>query len=195
MRQRTKQGQILEQLLHGMKCRYVLCWNGDSTGGGWGPYDCACCITYAGDEPTGCGCVCHDRIEAMASSRDMLMFLLALEASEEMPFIPKNYEDWMAYNRKLKREHDAYREEHPALVADASKCCDACKMVLEQEARFEEHQKDPENQCSKPCGICDEHRAAAAKELKEAQRISEKLARKKKKRTKIVKNNEPTNQA
>lgn len=216
---RTKAGIVLEKLLHGMKYRYVLCWSGNEADMEWGgAYDCACCIAYV-DEDTavsGCGCVCHQRIEKIVQNPDLRMFLLALSSSEEMPFVPKDYVDWMTYNRKLKREHDVWRKDgslNAGTFEDISTCCEACKMVQDMETRFKEHQKDPKMNCGKPCGICDEHRAAAAKELKEAQRagrgsgesvvarrardgyrISEKLARKKK-RIKVVKNNESTNQA
>jgi len=108
----------------------------------------------------------------MANSREMLMFLLALDASPEMPFVPKNYEDWMQYNRKLKAEHDEWRKKgNPGAgtMEDISVCCEACKMVQEMEARFEEHQKDPLGNCGTPCHICDEARAAcdAARAAKE----------------------------
>ena len=168
MKRRTKQGLILEKLLHGMKHRYVLCWKGPSSPeeAFWGTdcYDCACCITYANSEDvSGCGCWCHDRIEAMANSREMLMFLLALDASKEMPFIPKNYEDWMQHNRKLKAEHDKWRAEgNPSACGSANdpNTCEACKMVLDMEAKHEEHRKNPTYLCGKPCHICDEWRAA-----------------------------------
>jgi hypothetical protein len=121
-------------------------------------------MTYVGgdDATVGCGCPCHSRIEAMANTPELLYFLLALSASKEMPFIPKDFTDWMTYNRKLKREHDEYRKKYPT-AQDASKCCEACKMVGEMDAQYEEHQKDPKNECGKPCHICDEHRAAHKK--------------------------------
>ncbi len=160
MRHRTEQGRILEKLLHGMKHRYTLCWNGDSTGGGWGSYDCACCITYiGGDDTLGCGCVCHARIESMANSRDMLMFLLALKGSTEMPFIPKDYADWMTYNRKIFAEHEEHRKKQSNTSSDG-KCCDACEMVWEMEAKHKEHTTNPAYFCGKSCHVCDEWRAA-----------------------------------
>ena len=186
MRNRTKQGLILEKILHNHKWRWILCWKGNPADSEWGgAYDCACCITYF-DNPdiNDCGCPCHTRIEAMANTSEMRYFLLALEAAGEVPFVPKDYADWMTYNRKLKREHDVWRKEgspNAGTPEDISKCCEACKMVQEMEVRFQEHQKDPKNQCGKPCHICDENRAARAKELKEIQRISKKLASKKKK--------------
>ena len=183
---RTKAGLVLEKILHGMKYRYLLCWSGNEADREWGAYDCACCITYVGEDTAvaGCGCVCHQRIEKIVQNPDLRMFLLALSGSEEMPFVPKDYADWMTYNRKLKREHDVWRKEgNPSAGTkeDISTCCEACKMVQDMEARFQEHLKDPKMNCGKPCHICDENRAARAKELKEIQRISKKLASKKKK--------------
>jgi hypothetical protein len=186
VRDRTKQGLVLEKILHNMKWRWLLCWKGTSDDKSWGgAYDCACCITYFNNEDTrNCGCPCHRRIEAMANTPEMLYFLLALEAEGEIPFVPKDYVDWMTYNRKLKREHDVWRKEgnpDAGTPEDISKCCEACKMVQDMEDRFKEHQKDPKMNCGKPCHVCDEYRAAKAKELKEIQRISKKLASKKKK--------------
>jgi hypothetical protein len=116
----------------------------------------------------------------MASTPEMLYFLLALEAAGEVPFVPKDYVDLMTHDRKLFAEHEKWRRNgNPGASGD---CCDACKTVREMDAKYEEHQKDPKMNCSKPCHVCDEHRAAKKKELKEIQRISKKLASKKKKR-------------
>ena len=165
---RTKQGIILEQLLHGMPHRYVLCWNGSVDE--WGAYDCACCIGYVGgDNPeelySGCGCVCHTRIEEMANSPHMRMFLLALKASDEMPFIPKNYEDWIAHCRPIKAEHDKWRAAgNPGSSPDnPSECCESCKMVISQDKWYEEHKADPKHShCGggdpTQCHICTEGR-------------------------------------
>ncbi len=167
-----------------MKCRHLLCWSGTDAEFG-GAYDCACGFTYYIGEDTataGCGCVCHQRIEKITQNPDLRMFLLALSGSAEMPFVPKDYFDWMTYNRKLKREHDEWRANgsQGTDTADISTCCEACKMVQDMEVRFQEHQKDPKNQCGKPCDICDEANAAHAAELKEIKPIS-KIASKKKK--------------
>jgi len=153
-----------------MKYRYVLCWNGDSTGGGWGSYDCACCITYVGDDDFGgCGCVCHARIESMANSRDMLMFLLALNASKEMPFVPKNYEDMMAHARETFAQHEKHRQQQSNTSSDGH-CCEDCELVWKMDALHEEHRKDPKNQCGKPCHVCDEWRKAHKKNAKKSKK-------------------------
>lgn len=161
MKCRTKQGLILEKLLHNFKWRWILCWKGVPTDQEWGgAYDCACCITYFSNEDLlGCGCPCHARIESMANSNEMLMFLLALDASGEIPFVPKNYEDWMIHNRKQFAEHEKWRKEgNPSAGGD---CCEACKMVRDMDAKYEEHQKDPKNHCdSSPCHVCAEYRSA-----------------------------------
>jgi len=145
---RTKQGIILEQLLHSMKGRYVFCWNNNADE--WGAYDCGCCITYVGgDNPEifdMCGCVCHHRIEEMANGPHMRMFLLALKASEEMPFVPKDYEDWISHCRPIKEEHDKWRAagNPSASPENPEKCCESCALIIQQDKTYEEHKANPQ---------------------------------------------------
>lgn|SRR5208282_143653 len=163
MRDRTKQGLILERILHNLKGRYLLCWKGPrSAADFWGGdcYDCACCITYFNSQDTqDCGCPCHSRIEAMANTPEMLYFLLALDNTDEIPFTPKDYADWMRHNRKIFAKHEEWRaQKNPSAEGD---CCEACKMVRDMEAKYADHQNAPnKDQCGTPCHICDEHRAA-----------------------------------
>jgi hypothetical protein len=173
---------ILEKILHNHKWRWILCWKGNSADSEWGgAYDCACCITYFNNpDINDCGCPCHSRIEAMANTSEMRYFLLALEAAGEVPFVPTDFADLLTHDRKIFAEHEKWRREgNPG--ADGE-CCESCGTVRKMNALYEEHQKDPKNMCGKPCHVCDEHRAAKAKELKAIKRISAKLSRMKKKR-------------
>lgn len=163
---RTPQGIFLERLLHGMKFRYTLCWNG-SDGGMWGSYDCACCITYLPQDAKEftCGCICHERIEAMANGgrSDIRMFLLALESSKEKPFIASSYEDMMLHARQTYQEHEQWRSKG-GHEADPKDCCEDCKLVVKQKASYDEHKKDPKQNCTggsqEKCFICQEFNKA-----------------------------------
>lgn len=168
---RTPQGILLEHLLHGMKHRYTLCWNG-SDGGVWGSYDCGCCITYLPEDPKEftCGCICHERIEAMANGgrSDIRMFLLAFNSSPEKPFFAHSYEHMMKHYREIWTEHEKWRlNEHAQKATD---CCEACKLVTKQDLRAIEHKKDPKNLCSggdpRKCFICTDAKRAAKKRKK-----------------------------
>ena len=56
---RTDTGLLLEKILHGMKDRYALCWNGEDAN--FESYDCGCCLMRVVDSKDfACGCVCHD---------------------------------------------------------------------------------------------------------------------------------------
>jgi hypothetical protein len=123
---RTKAGLTLEKLLSGMENRWALCWNAREESNGLfdSPFDCACCITWAGGTEDkfltdSCGCTCHRRIEEMAQTYGMKMFLLALASSDIMPFIPKNEKDWIKHFKK-------HYKWHKKEALEESKECDIC---------------------------------------------------------------------
>ena len=53
----------MEEAINAWPDRWVLCWNGESTGDSG--FDCACCISWY--DIQGCGCICHERIGQLDS--------------------------------------------------------------------------------------------------------------------------------
>lgn len=109
---RTKAGIILEKILSENKHRYLWCWNGETEEDENSSYDCACCLTWAGGTEDEflhfCGCVCHIRIEAMASNPHVRLWLVALEAMKELPPFFASYAEKLIYSIGILKQHTEY---------------------------------------------------------------------------------------
>jgi hypothetical protein len=148
----TPEGTLLFKLLSGLEHRYLLCWNGEV---GNISYDCGCILTYPGKATQDCDCPCHRRIEIMAHTSEMELFLRAAVAMGEFPFFPASYDERMSHDRKLKKQHEMNRIE---IGIDTPCECKSCEFVRKQEAVYVVHSKaDAEkNLCN--CAVCAEVR-------------------------------------
>lgn len=102
---------ILEKILSENKHRYLWCWNGEENEAA---YDCACCLTWSGGTEddflvNSCGCICHSRIEEMATHPNIRLWLVALKAMDELPPFFASYAEKLTYSKKLVVEHAALR--------------------------------------------------------------------------------------
>lgn len=106
---RTKAGIILEKILSENKHRYLWCWNGEGDGDENYPYDCACCLVEDDFLSMSCGCTCHTRIEEMASHPHIRLWLVAMEAMDELPPFFASYAEKLIYSKKCAAEHASSR--------------------------------------------------------------------------------------
>lgn len=123
MVRRTKQGLLLEKLLHGMKHRYLLCWNGEEEDSLESPYDCACCGTWPDEDLyRNCGCICHTRIESMSSSPHIKLWLLAAKSMEEFPVIFHSEDEWFPHGQEIRDAHAAQAEKYGYDPCNCEEC-------------------------------------------------------------------------
>jgi hypothetical protein len=94
---RSQVGLLFERLLSSMHAwdgrplRYLFCYNGEDPGDS---YDCACCLTWPNDEMyRSCPCICHERIEKMATAGDIPLLFYALGTKNALPEFPASMED------------------------------------------------------------------------------------------------------
>ena len=119
---RTNEGLLLERLLHDMKYRYALCWNGEINDAA---YDCACCITWPDNELySRCGCICHERIEAMVHNNSMRGFLRTYRDLGQFPKIAESRKEAV----KLKQWHYHGKGKDKKLITSPSWSCEECRM-------------------------------------------------------------------
>jgi hypothetical protein len=101
---RTKAGLILEKYLHNLPHRYLFCWNGEDDS--VAAYDCACCMTWPDDDMyQRCGCICHDRIEAMANQRNIHLWLIAMSSMDVLPPVFSSYEEKLKHAKVIFQQH------------------------------------------------------------------------------------------
>jgi hypothetical protein len=144
---RTKAGIILEKILSENKHRYLWCWNGEGEGDESYPYDCACCLTWSGGTEddflvNSCGCICHTRIEEMASHPHVRLWLVAMKAMDELPRFFSSYDDKLAYSKEMFATHaQAAIEFYKGRPCE----CEFCEFV-----RADLTRRERENEPAKP---------------------------------------------
>jgi hypothetical protein len=144
---RTNAGLLLEKLLHGMKHRYSLCWNGEGDGE---MYDCGCCMTQFDEKGLSvcvCNCICHERIEIMARHPHISLWLVAMEKFDVWPQdVPPEDEDarkkrleWLADLGKQSKLADGsahYHNTNGFFVSYALDTCSVCKSAVNKKAIY-----------------------------------------------------------
>ena len=158
---RTKEGLILEKLLHDLKHRYLFCWNGE-TGSAADAYDCACCMIWDTPEDGFCGCVCHERIEKMATQSGVRLWLLASEAMGALPRFFTSYEDKLQYCKEVSRIHK--QEQANGSSYELLGLCEFCEFVRQHEVREAKQAVEAEKLAkdgldigpAAPCADCEE---------------------------------------
>jgi hypothetical protein len=129
---RTIAGLILEKILHDSKNRHLLCWNGE--GPESAAYDCGCCLTWPGTFTLqhDCPCVCHQRIEEMASLPHISLWLIAMEAMDALPPFFASFEEEKNYKKEVAASHASLR----STWGTYSACdCAFCEDVRREDAR------------------------------------------------------------
>lgn len=128
---RTQAGLVLERLLKSMKAwnghslRYLLCYNGGEPNA---PYDCACCFTWPDDELfQSCRCICHERIEKMATCGDMPLLIRTLTAMGEIPTFPSSADEQQRWHREALERGDSHHHNTNGHFANYPKMvCSIC---------------------------------------------------------------------
>lgn len=144
---RTKAGLILEKLLNESKYRWLWCWKGDDDPSA---YDCACCIMWPNDNVLSeCECICHTRIEEIASLTSIRMWLLAAEGAGELPKFFTSYRDKLIYCKEIASKH--YSMDYPCP-------CEFCKFANDdaKTRKFPLDGEDNSNVDEYRCHVCNE---------------------------------------